>query len=218
MKNLFKFVAVSAAFAFATSNVMATEKIAYVDSTYLLQNHPQFTDPNSEFVQAVQASRTKIAEEEKQLAEVDKKLAEDLQKHQAEEKALSESLQKKVAALEKEAPKLRSADIKKRQDAINAEAQAFQKKTDALQQREQAFRADVDAFHQRVTAADRELAEKREKIKETVVPEIRKAISETAKSKGFTLVLDSNIVVHSEHQGNELTEEIYKTFPKPAAK
>lgn len=219
MKNLFNLAAVAAALTFATSISMAANKIAYVDPNYLVQNHPLFTDPNAEFVLALQASRAKISEEEQKLAEVEKVLTEELQKYQDEEKKFSDALQKKINALEKEAPRLRSADIKKRQDAINAEAQAFQKKFEGLQQREQAFRADVEAFRQRVAEADRQLAEQRAKIHDTVVvPEIRKVIAEIAKAKGFNLVLDSAVVLHTDTQDNEITQEIFKALAKPEAK
>lgn len=219
MKNLFKLTVITTTMAFASSASIAADKIAYADANYLVQNHPLFTDPNAEFVLALQTSRAKISEEEQKLAEREKALAEELQKYQEEEKSFSEALQKKISALEKEAPRLRSADIKKRQDAINAEAQAFQKKFEGLQQRELAFRADVDAFRQRVAEADRQLAEQRAKIHDTVVvPEIRKVIAETAKKKGFNLVLDSTVVLHTDTQDNEITQEIFKALAKPEAK
>lgn len=218
MKKFAKIATLTAALALATSVAQAAEKIGYVNPNYLVQNHPLLTDPNAEFVKAMNAHQAQFADEEKKLAEVEKQLVEEGQKLQAEGQKLDESLKKKSEALEKEAPRLRSADIKKRQDAIAAEANAFQKKIDALQKREQEFRTQVEAFQKKLGEAQAALGEKQAKVQQEVVGLVEKAIKDAAKAKGYTLVLDSTAVMYTENEGNELTEEIYKTFPKPVAK
>ncbi|WP_373778792.1 OmpH family outer membrane protein [Glaesserella sp.] len=212
MKNLFKLSVITAALAFATNATNAADNIAYVNPGFLMQNHPLLADPNSEFVKEMKAEEAKFAEAEKKLADEEKKLADDAKKLQDEEKKVSDSLQKKAAALEKEAPRLRSADIKKRQDAINAEGKAFQNKIDALQKRETAFRKNVEEFQKQFGGIQRGLAEKQAKIQQSIMGEVEKAIADTAKAKGFTLVLDSTAVLYTQNEANDLTEEVFKAL------
>lgn len=212
MKKLFKVSTVAAALVFSANAVNASDNIAYANPNFLVQNHPLLTDPNSEFVKEMKAEEAKFAEAEKKLEEEEKKLAADAKKLQEEEKSVSESMKKKVAALEKEAPRLRSAEIKKRQDAINAEGKAFQNKVDAIQKREAAFRKNVEEFQKTFGGIQRELAEKQAKIQQSVVAEVEKAIADTAKAKGFTLVLDSTAVLYTKNEANDLTEEVFKAL------
>ncbi len=221
MKHLFKIAAVASALAFVSQSSLASDNIAYVNPTFLMQNHPTLTNPESEFVKEMKAEEAKFAEEEKKLAAEEKKIADDAKKLKSEEKAVSESMKKKVAALEKEAPRLRSGDIKKRQDAINAEAKAFQNKVDAIQKREAAFLKKVEEFQKKFGGVQRELAAKQAKAQQSVIGEVEKAIAETAKAKGYTLVLDSTAVLYTQNEGNDITEAVFKAiggeFKKPEA-
>ncbi|MDH2925379.1 periplasmic chaperone for outer membrane proteins Skp [Nicoletella semolina] len=222
MKKVFKLAALTSAFLLSSNVAMAEETIAYVNPNYLMQNHPLLTDPNSDFVKETKAQEAKLAEEDKKLAEEEKKLTEEAKKLQEEEKVLTASLQKKIEALEKEAPRMRSADIKKRQDALNAEGQAFQKKVDAFQKREEAFRQKVAQFQQTFANVQREFDEKRANIQKSIVGEMETIIQDTAKAKGFSLVIDSSAVIYTKNDANDLTQVVFDTIkkntPKPAAK
>lgn len=215
MKQLFKIATLTAALTFAAGSAQASEKIAYVDPNYLMQNHPLLTDPNSEFAKAAKTIQAQISEEEKKITDAEKKLADDVKKYREEEKAFADDMKKKIEALEKEAPKLRRAAIKKRQDAINAEVQAFQKKIEPLQKREKELLANVETFQKRVAEVQRGLDEQRLKIQQTLVADVRKVITETAKAKGFTLVLDASSVLYTESMNNEFTQDVLKALPKP---
>ena len=120
MKKAVKTTALSLALALTSSFAMATENIAFIDPTYLFQNHPER-----------EAVAKKLDAEFKAPAE----------KLQANKKKIDE----KIEALQKEAPKLRSADIKKREDEINKlikehdeEVQKFQLENDKRQNEERA--------------------------------------------------------------------------------
>lgn len=212
MKNLFKLATITSLLAFATTAASATEKIAYINSNYLLQNHPILTNPESEFVKETKTAQAKFVEYEKKLAEEEKALAEEAKKLEEEDKVVSASMKKKIAALEKEAPRLRSADIKKRQDAINAEGKAFQNKVNAFQKRQDAFRKDVDESQKEFAKIQRELTEKQNKLQQTIITELDKVIADAAKAGGYTLVIDSASVFYTQNPSNNLTEIVMKTL------
>lgn len=212
MKNLFKLAAITSVLAFSTTAVNAADNIAYVNSNYLLQNHPALTNPESELAKEIKDAQVKFAEYEKKLAEEEKLLAEEVKKLEAEEKTVSESIKKKMAALEKEAPRLRSADIKKRQDAINAEGQAFQKKVEDLQKREVAFRKNVDESQKEFAIVQRDISEKQARVQQSIIGEVEKVIAETAKAKGYTLVIDAAAIFYTQNPANNLTEDVFKAL------
>lgn len=108
MKKTLKIAGLSLALALTSSLASAAENIAFINSAYLFQNHP---------------------DREIAAAKIDAELKAPAEKLQASEKAIVA----KIEALQKEAPKLRAADIQKREDEINKMRDAYQKQAEELQ-------------------------------------------------------------------------------------
>lgn len=116
---------------------------------------------------------------------------------QEQEKKLTaeeDSIVKKIELLKKEAPKLRSADIKKRQDAINV---------------------DRKAFEQKAAEFEKHLAETQNKVRNEILTSIQTNLDQVATAKGYTLVLDTNMVVFAKNAENDITEAVYKAITTP---
>ncbi|TNH06961.1 OmpH family outer membrane protein [Testudinibacter sp. TR-2022] len=108
MKKALKIAGLSLALALSASLANAAENIAFINSAYLFQNHP---------------------DREAAGAKIDAELKAPAEKLQASEKAIVT----KIEALQKEASKLRAADIQKREDEINKMREAYQKQAEELQ-------------------------------------------------------------------------------------
>lgn len=108
MKNTFKIAGLSLALALSSSLATAAENIAFINSAYLFQHHP---------------------DREAAAAKIDAELKVPVEKLTASEKAIVA----KIESLQKEAPKLRAADIQKREDEINKMRDAYQKQAEELQ-------------------------------------------------------------------------------------
>lgn len=210
MKKLLKVTSLALTLGLAAQVANSAENIAYINTDFLLQNHPLLIDPNSDFLKNLKSEEAKIIEEEKVLLEQEKILSAERNKLQSEDKTLAESLKKKYAVLEKEAPKLRSAEIKKRQDAINNESKAFQNKVSKHHQKEEEFAKKLDAFKVKFDRIQRELTEKRAEIQQKIIPEINSVVSQVAQEKGYSLVLEGITVIYTNKDNANLTEEVYK--------
>ncbi|KGQ71467.1 hypothetical protein A1D23_09865 [Chelonobacter oris] len=108
MKKALKIAGLSLALALTSSLATAAENIAFINSAYLFQNHP---------------------DRDAAAAKIDAELKAPAEKLQASEKAIVA----KIEALQKEAPKLRAADIQKREDEINKMRETYQKQAEELQ-------------------------------------------------------------------------------------
>ena len=108
MKKTLKITALSLMLALTSTFASAEENIAFINSAYLFQNHP---------------------DREAAAAKIDAELKAPAEKLQASEKAIVT----KIEALQKEASKLRAADIQKREDEINKMREAYQKQAEEFQ-------------------------------------------------------------------------------------
>lgn len=234
MKNLFKIATIASLFTFSTNNVIASDKVGFVDPNYLLQNHPAMVEAAQKIENTLAEIKKKFAEEEKKLQEEDialsneyKKIEDDAKKLHQEQASLEVSLKKKIEALDKEAPRLRSKDIQARQNAIQAEQKAFQNKVDELQKRENDLRAKTEAFQVKVVEFQQKVEKEQQastfdttETQKTAVNDVNAAIKSIAEQKGYTVVLPTSTALYAkDDKSADLTDAVLneiKAKAKPA--
>lgn len=192
MKKVVKLTALSLGLAFASSAVLAQDNIAFVNTEYLLVNHP--------------ARQVELQKLEAEFKGPEEKLRASEKALQEKKVAFEKEIDGKVKALEKDAAKLRKADIQKRQDEISKLAQ----------KRDTEFRALVEA-HQKELAALQQAGQKRDaEITQRFVSDINTAVKTVAQAKNYNIVLDTKTAVYAV-DGKNITEEVLKAIPAPAA-
>ncbi|HHF6376510.1 TPA: OmpH family outer membrane protein [Haemophilus influenzae] len=188
MKNIAKVTALALGIALASGYASAEEKIAFINAGYIFQHHPDRQAVADKLDAEFKPVAEKLAASKK---EVDDKIA-----------AARKKVEAKVAALEKDAPRLRQADIQKRQEEINklgvAEDAELQKLMQEQDKKVQEFQAQNE----------KRQAEERGKL----LNSIQTATNNLAKAKGYTYVLDANLVVFAV-EGKDITEEVLKSIP-----
>ncbi|MDP8078709.1 OmpH family outer membrane protein [Phocoenobacter skyensis] len=209
MKNVFKVATLVASLAMASNVANATDKIGFITPEFVIQNHPLFSS-SSELAKKVQEERKFLEIEDKRLGEENKALVAEAKELRAEDEKLGKEITAKKAKLEKDAPRLRSKEIKKRQDAIIALADKFQKKLNAFQKKEMAFKQKVASFQKKSQEVQRKLAIEENKVRKEVVDQVNEKLQKIAKSKGYTMVLDTNAIVFVSSKENDLSNEVLK--------
>lgn len=105
MKKLFKVAALSSALALATgcdtNTASAADKIGFVNSGFLLSNHPMLVEAEQKFAAFMKENQEKFDAEGKELAEEEKKLLAERDKINAKDRALAEDSKKFEADVQK---------------------------------------------------------------------------------------------------------------------
>lgn len=188
MKNVLKITALSVGIALASGFAAADENIAFINASYLFQNHPDRQAIADKLDAQLKPTADKLAASKKS---IDEKIVESRKKVEA-----------KVAALQKDAPRLRQADIQKREEEINKFGASEEAEITKLMQEQD---KKVAEFQEQ---SDKLQAEARAKLLES----IQTATNNLAKAKGYTYVLDANSVVFAV-DGKDITEEVLKSIP-----
>ncbi|WP_324682189.1 OmpH/Skp family outer membrane protein [Bibersteinia trehalosi] len=101
MKKLFKLAAISSALAFGANIAQASDKIGFVNSGFLVQNHPIAVEAEQKFAAFMQENQSKFEAESKALAEEEQSLIAERDKINAKDRALAEEGQKFEAEVQK---------------------------------------------------------------------------------------------------------------------
>lgn len=192
MKKLFKLTALTGALALCSAMGNASDKLAFVDAGFLMQNHPLALESEQKFAQFIQANKAKFESEEKALIEEEqslvaenqklseknktleaefKKLSEDGEKFERESKALEDIAKAKMAELDKNtrlSTKQKQAEldkvIGKRAKDLQARGNALQKRQNDLNAKAKPFEQEGMAFQKKVEAFEQKRKAFEEKI------------------------------------------------------
>lgn len=125
-------------------------------------------------------------------------------------KKIEESFKKEVAEEQKNIDKMQE-DIKKMQED-------YEKKKNMMKPEEQAkketeIRSKIQEFSQKYSEVSKKLDEKGKALESQIVDEIKKAIEDYAKKNGYSIILDSRLLLYGDEATN-LTDEIIKVLNK----
>jgi len=118
----------------------------------------------------------------------------------------------------KEEVEAQQKEINRLQDKIKKEQEDFDKKKDLLkaeerQKKEEQLREMVQDFSGRWKEVNQKLDMRREELEKECLDEIVKATRDYGKKNGYSLILDSRVVVYGP-EGLDLSEEILKILNK----
>lgn len=173
MKKLFNLAAVTTALALTAGVANAADKIGFVNSGFLIQNHPIAVEAEQKFAAFMQENQAKFEQESKALAEEEKKLVAerdkinakdrslseegkkfeaDIQKFQKDQSALESAIKSKMAELDKNtrlSTKQKNAELEK---ALGKRMKDIESRGKALQKRQADFAKKAEPFQKEVAA------------------------------------------------------------------
>lgn len=192
MKNVFKIAALSSALALGASIAQASDKLAFVDAGFLMQNHPLAIEAEEKFTKFMKENQAKFEDENKALVEEEQKLvtenqrltdknkaletefkkfAEEGQKFEKDSKALEAAAKAKMAELDKNtrlSTKQKQAEldkvIGKRSKELQARGASLQKRQNELNAKAKPFEAEGAAFQKKVEAFEKKRKAFEEKV------------------------------------------------------
>lgn len=194
MKKLFKTTALTTALAFGATVVQASDKLAFVDAGFLMQNHPlaieaeakfakfmqenqaQFEAENKALVdeeQALVAENQKLASKTQSLEAEFKKLSDDGEKFEKDYQAFDAAVKAKQAELDKNtrlSTKQKQAELEKalgkRMKDMQSRQSALQKRQNELNAKAKPVEAEGAAFQKKVEAFEQKRRAFQEKMNE----------------------------------------------------
>lgn len=114
-------------------------------------------------------------------------------------------------------------EIEDRQKKLQAEGQKIQSEMENLRkqgmvmdeksrsEKEQAIQKQVMAFEESKMRNQQEFAKRDQEISEPIIKKLRGIVSDIAKEKGYTLVIDTNSVVYGD-TSDDITDEVIKRY------
>lgn len=109
-------------------------------------------------------------------------------------------------------------NIDKMQEEIKKMQEEYEKKKNLMkdeerQKKENELRTKIQEFSKKYTEVNQKLDERRKQLEEQIFNEIKKAISDYGKKNGYTVILDSRLILYGE-EASDLTEEVIKLLNK----
>lgn len=192
MKNVVKIAALISVFTFGCMSAQASDKLAFVDAGFLMQNHPLAIEAEEKFAKFMKENQAKFEDENKALMEEEQKLvaendrlteknksleaefkkfAEDGQRFEKDSKALESAAKAKMAELDKNtrlSTKQKQAEldkvIGKRSKDLQARGAALQKRQNELNAKAKPFEEEGAAFQKKVEAFEQKRKAFEEKV------------------------------------------------------
>lgn len=198
MKKFFKLAAVASALAFSANLANASDKIGFINSGFLVQNHPLAVEAEQKFMKFMKdnqakfdaenkaladdekkllAERNKFAEKEKALIGDNKKFEAEVQKFQKDQAALDSAIKAKQAELDRNdrlSTKQKNAELEK---AFNKRIADIQSRGASLQKRQAEFAKKAEPL-QKEAAAFQKKVEEFEKKRKAFQDRVNKANKE----------------------------------------
>lgn len=216
MKNILKLSAI-AMFAFNTNLALAKsyiKEIGFVNYTALMQKHPIFNDPKSEFLKLANSTQSEIQKERTALAKEDQQMSIKAQALKQEQTKVEAELSQKIADLQNDAPKLRRSEIQERQDKINEQGKALQAKLDAFNEKHRQFQLKVQAFEQKALQLQQKLSTEQAKAQQISFNDAKQLVEDLAKKKQLDVIFDTNNIVYLKDTDNDFTKELIQQIEK----
>lgn len=109
-------------------------------------------------------------------------------------------------------------NIDKMQEEIKKMQEDYEKKKDMMKEeerekKENEIKAKIQEFSKKWTEVNQKLDEKRKTLEEQIFDEIKKAISDYGKKNGYSIIIDSRLILYGEDVF-DLTNEIIKLLNK----
>lgn len=123
----------------------------------------------------------------------------------------------------KKAETILRKEIDDRQKKLQAEGQKIQAAMEELRkqgmvmdeksraEKEAAIQKQMMAFEESKARNDQEFRKKDQEVSEPIIKKLRTVVSDVAKEKGYSLVIDASSVVYAE-TGDDMTEEVIKRY------
>lgn len=193
MKKLFK-IAISSALALATGIATAADKIGFVNSGFLISNHPMLVEAEQKFAEFMKENQEKfdaegkaLGEEEKKLlaerdsinakdkslADESKKFEADLQKFQKDQTALESAVKAKMAELDKNtrlSTKQKQAELEKslgkRMKDLENRGKDLQKRQNDFSKKAESLQKEMDEYQKKAEAFEKKAQAFQTKIAE----------------------------------------------------
>lgn len=194
MKKLFKAAALSSALALATGVASAADKIGFVNSGFLLSNHPMLLEAEQKFAAFMKenqekfdaegkalgeeekkllAERDRINAKDKSLADEGKKFEADVQKFQKDQTALESAVKAKMAELDKNtrlSTKQKQAELEKalgkRMKDLENRGKNLQKRQNDFAKKAEPMQKEMEAYQKKAEAFEKKAQEFQAKIAE----------------------------------------------------